>query len=78
MPQKKSSGGKKEQQGGGGANAQAKPPAGEPALVVPADCDPVAFLVSIVEKKARNLEKRKVTFVFGRSGRMALVSVVAD
>lgn len=56
MPQKKSAGGKKEQQGTG---AHAKAPA-EPASNMQAEGDPVAFLVSIVEKKARNLEKRKV------------------
>jgi len=64
MPPKKSSGGKKEQQGGGTC-VQAKTLASsEPALVVPSDCDPVTFLVSIVDKKARNLEKRKVTSIW--------------
>ncbi len=55
MPQKKSSGGKREQQGAG---TQVKAPV-DPALVS-VDGDPVLYLVSIVDKKARNLEKRKV------------------
>ena len=50
MPQKKSAGGKQQ---------AVKQPA-EPAMAIPVDGDTVAFLVSIVDKKARNLEKRKV------------------